>query len=74
MKKRYPSRLALQRFLAKLKGLFQRRHMPEPEPEDPLPSAGVRSPIKRGPLNRSGAVALAEPDEDSEIRAFQSQR
>ncbi len=48
------------RLVAQLKRLFGRK--PEPEPEDPF--AGVRSPNKRGPQNRSGAVALAEPDED----------
>ena len=33
-----------------------------PEPHDPY--AGVRAPVKRGPLNRSGAVAVEEPDEN----------
>src|SRR5712692_2496713 len=36
--------------------------------EDPL--AGVPSPKKRGPQNRSGAVALAEPDEENENRSY----
>ena len=31
--------------------------------DDVDPFAGVRSPKKRGPQNRAGAVALAEPDE-----------
>jgi hypothetical protein len=31
------------------------------EPQDPY--AGVRVPLKRGPRDRSAAVALAEPDE-----------
>jgi hypothetical protein len=34
------------------------------------PFAGVRSPKKRGPQSRSGAVALAEPDEDEEHRSY----
>jgi hypothetical protein len=34
------------------------------------PFAGVPSPKKRGPQNRSGAVALAEPDEEDENRSF----
>jgi hypothetical protein len=36
--------------------------------EDPL--AGVTSPKKRGPPNRSGAVTLAEPDEEDENRSY----
>jgi len=40
----------------------------DPRVEDP--SAGVPSPKKRGPQNRSGAVALAEPDEGDENRSF----
>jgi len=38
--------------------------------EDQDPFAGVRSPNKRGPRSRSGAVALAEPDEDQEDQSF----
>jgi hypothetical protein len=34
------------------------------------PPAGVRSPKKRGPQNRSGAVALAEPGYEDENRSF----
>jgi len=34
------------------------------------PFSGVPSPKKRGPQNRSGKVALAEPDEDDENRNF----
>jgi hypothetical protein len=34
------------------------------------PPAGVPSPKKRGPHNRSGAVALAEPDYEDENRSF----
>jgi hypothetical protein len=64
MKKRPRSSSYLQRLLARLKQLFGRK--PEPEPEDPF--AGVRSPNKRGPQSRSGAVALAEPDEGGEDR------
>jgi hypothetical protein len=63
-----PSHSTLQRLLARLKRLFGRKPEPEPEPEDPF--AGVRSPNKRGPQNRSGAVALAEPDEDDEEQSF----
>jgi hypothetical protein len=36
--------------------------MDDPLVEDPL--AGVPSPKRRGPQTRSGAVALAEPDEE----------
>lgn len=45
----------------------------EPSLDDPRvgdPFAGVPSPRKRGPQNRSGAVALAEPDEEDENRSF----
>ena len=38
--------------------------------EDQDPFAGVRSPNKRGPRGRSGAVALAEPDEGEEDQSF----
>jgi hypothetical protein len=46
------------------------------ESVDPLiegprdPSAGVPSPKKRGPRNRSGAIALAEPDEEDGNQSF----
>ena len=40
----------------------------DPLVEDPL--AGVTSPKKRGPHNRYGAVALAEPDEEDENRSY----
>jgi hypothetical protein len=32
--------------------------------------AGVPAPKRRGPQNRSGAVALAEPDEEDENRSY----
>jgi hypothetical protein len=41
---------------------------PSESVEDPL--AGVPSPKRRGPRNRSGAVALAEPDEEDEDRSY----
>jgi len=44
-----------------VRNLFRPRE-PSESVEDPL--AGVPSPKRRGPQNRSGAVALAEPDED----------
>jgi hypothetical protein len=34
------------------------------------PLAGVPAPQKRGPRNRSGAVALAEPDEEDGQRSY----
>jgi hypothetical protein len=40
----------------------------DPLVEDPL--AGVPSPKRRGPQTRSGAVALAEPDEEDENRSY----
>lgn len=65
MKKRF-SHSRWQQWLARLKRLFGRK--PEPEPEDPF--AGVRSPNRRGPQNRSGAVALAEPGGEDENRSY----
>ena len=47
--------------------LFSSRE-PSESLDDPL--AGVPSPKRRGPQNRSGAVALAEPDEEDEHRSF----
>jgi len=41
---------------------------PSESMEDPL--AGVPSPKRRGPQNRSGAVAFAEPDEEDENRSY----
>jgi hypothetical protein len=40
------------------------------DPSRGRPLAGVPAPKKRGPLNRSGAVALAEPNEEDEFRSF----
>jgi hypothetical protein len=48
-------------------GSRSRRREPSESVEGPLaedPLAGVPSPKRRGPQNRSGAVALAEPDEE----------
>jgi hypothetical protein len=50
-----------------VRNLFRPRE-PSESVEDPL--AGVPSPKRRSPQNRSGAVALAEPDEDDEDRSY----
>ncbi len=50
-----------------VRNLFRPRE-PSESVEDPL--AGVPSPKRRGPQNRSGAVALAEPDEEDEDRSY----
>jgi hypothetical protein len=50
-----------------IRTLFRPRE-PSESVEDPL--AGVPSPKRRGPQNRSGAVALAEPDEEDENSSF----
>ncbi len=50
-----------------VRNLFRPRE-PSESIEDPL--AGVPSPKRRGPQNRSGAVALAEPDEEDEDRSY----
>ena len=52
------------RFVSKL---FKPRE-PSESLEDPL--AGVPSPKRRGPQDRSGAVALAEPDEENGDDSF----
>ncbi|HEV2963817.1 MAG TPA: hypothetical protein VG649_18460 [Candidatus Angelobacter sp.] len=51
----------LKDLLTKLQRLVGRPAEPH-EPHDPY--AGVRVPVKEGPKGRSGAVALAEPDEN----------
>jgi hypothetical protein len=56
-------------FILKLAGSRE----PSASMDDPLvgdSSAGVPSPKRRGPQNRSGAVALVEPDEDDDDRRF----
>jgi len=56
-------------FILKLVGSRE----PSESMDDPLVGdslAGVRSPKKRGPQNRSGAVALVEPYEEDENRQF----
>jgi len=50
-----------------VRSLFKPRE-PSESVEDPL--AGVPSSKRRGPQNRSGAVALAEPDEEDENRSY----
>lgn len=50
----------LKKLLEGLRRLLGKR--PAPPPRDPY--AGVRAPLKKGPPNRSGAVALEEPDEN----------
>jgi len=56
---------------------FVTKKFSRPEPseslDDPLvedPFSGVPSPKKRGPQNRSGAIALAEPDEEDDNRSY----
>lgn len=39
-------------------------------PRGPRPPAGVPSPKKRGPQNRSGTIALVEPDEEDDDRSY----
>lgn len=36
----------------------------KPAPAEPAETVNVREPVPKRPLNRSGAVALEEPDED----------
>lgn len=50
-----------------VRSLFHPRE-PSESVEDPL--AGVPAPKRRGPQNRSGAVALAEPDEEEGNRSY----
>jgi hypothetical protein len=53
--------------LSELWRKFKRLWKRDPEPQDPY--AGVRAPLKRGPRDRSSAVALAEPDETGPLFA-----
>ena len=60
---------------------FVTKKFSRPEPseslDDPLvedPFSGVPSPKKRGPQNRSGAIALAEPDEEDDNRSYSPQK
>ena len=50
----------LKKLLKLFRQLLRKRPAP-PEPYDPY--AGVRVPIRKGPPNRSGAVALEEPED-----------
>jgi len=47
-----------------------RKREPAQTVEDPDPQAGVPSTKKRGPPSRSGAVALAEPDDQDEDHTY----
>ena len=51
---------------------FVGKHFRPREPSESVedPFAGVPSPKRRGPQLRSGAVALAEPDEEDENRSY----
>jgi hypothetical protein len=55
---------AIKRFFG---ALFSRKPI-EPPPPDPF--AYSRAPRKRGPYDRSGAVAVLEPDEDEESGSY----
>jgi hypothetical protein len=69
MMKKEPASLSdLQRLVARLARFIMSKPEAESEPEDPF--AGVRSPKKRGPVNRSGAVALAVPDKEGENKLY----
>jgi hypothetical protein len=54
----------MRKTLAKLWGRMKRLWRRDAEPQDPY--AGVRAPLKRGPQGRSAAVAVLEPDRQSE--------
>lgn len=47
--------------LKRLRRILRKGPAPPPEPHDPY--VGVREPVRKGPPNRSGAVALEEPEE-----------
>jgi hypothetical protein len=49
-------------FLQYLKDLLRRLRRQNPPPVDPYADRLV--PVRRGPKGRSGAAAVAEPDED----------
>jgi hypothetical protein len=51
--------------LAKMKQYLPGRHPPVPPPPHPYdPYARKTAPRKRGPYDRSAAVAVAEPDDE----------
>ncbi|HZQ90959.1 MAG TPA: hypothetical protein VFA60_04130 [Terriglobales bacterium] len=50
---------ARQRWLARVRAWLRRRRASPP----PDPYADVLAPLRRGPRPRSGAAAVAEPDE-----------
>ena len=50
----------------KLASKFQ----PVEEPPDEVGDVDVREPVPRQPLNRSGAVAMEEPDEEIDTDAY----
>ena len=57
-----------------LGGLFGRREV-EPPPAPPGdPYAYNTAPRKRGPYDRSGAVAVLEPDEGEELGSYSFER
>lgn len=57
--------------LAYLKALAARlrRRITDALPPAEDPAVGVREPRRRGPAGRSSGVALAEPNEPSNVRA-----
>jgi hypothetical protein len=49
---------------------FASKFQPVEEPPDEVGDVDVREPVPRRPLNRSGAVAMEEPDEDIDTDAY----
>ena len=47
--------------LSRLMQIIRRWFNRKPDPQEPY--AGVRAPLRKGPNDRSSAIALAEPDE-----------
>ncbi len=61
----------IKRFLG---GLFGRKQI-EPPPTPPHdPFAYRRAPLKRSPNDRSGAVAVLEPDDDEQSESYRFEK
>jgi hypothetical protein len=58
----------LKALAARLAGRGFLSGLPPSAPDDP--HVGVREPRKRGPSGKSAAVALAEPEERTLVRAY----
>jgi hypothetical protein len=61
----------IKRFLG---ALFGRKHVEPPPPAPNDPFAYSTAPRRRGPYDRSGAVAVLEPDENEESESYRFEK